>query len=110
MAKSAKYYNPDDFNEYKRKQGKCVPPVANVLAAAEHIKTLFDAKKFTWAFMGGLAMLCLGYKREMPDLHIAYEDRDFERLKAKLATDQRYAFTHIHRLRTNEIEFVCLMA
>ncbi|KAJ4990284.1 hypothetical protein SVAN01_04166 [Stagonosporopsis vannaccii] len=89
MAKSATYYNVDDFNNYKRTQGKCVPPRTNVLAAASHIQTLFDAKKFTYGFMGGLPMLCLGYKREMPDLHIAYNDKDFERLQVKLESDRR---------------------
>ena len=92
MAKSAKYYDVDDFNNYKRKQGKCVPPRTNVLAAASYIQALFDAKKFTCGFMGGLAMLCLGYRREMPDLHVAYDDKDFERLKAKLESDQRYVW------------------
>ncbi|KAL1605533.1 hypothetical protein SLS59_003335 [Nothophoma quercina] len=89
MAKSAKYYNTEDFKNYKRQLGKCVPPRSNILAAANHIQALFDSKKFTWGFMGGLAISCLGYKREMPDLHIAYDDKDFERLKAKLESDQR---------------------
>jgi hypothetical protein len=92
MARSAKYYNVEDFNNYKRKQEKCLPPRQNVLAAARHIQKLFDAKKFTWGFMGGLAMLCLGYKREMPDLHVAYDDKDFERIISKLEADQRYAY------------------
>lgn len=39
--------------------------------------------------MGGLEMLCLGYRREMPDVHIAYDDKDFNRVKAKLEADQR---------------------
>lgn len=90
MAKSASYYNVDDFNNYKRTQGRCIPPRANVLAAANHIQTLFDAKEFTYGFMGGLPMLCLGYKREMPDLHITYDARDFERLGVKLGSDRRY--------------------
>ncbi|KAJ8109943.1 hypothetical protein OPT61_g7083 [Boeremia exigua] len=89
MAKSAGYYNVDDFNKYKKTQGRCLPPRINVLAAATHIQALLDAKKLTYGFMGGLPMLCLGYKREMPDLHIAYDAREFERLKAKLETDRR---------------------
>ena len=93
MGKSASYYNVDDFNEYKKKQGKCLPPRINVLAAACHIQALFDAKKFTYGFIGGLPMLCLGYKREMPDLHIAYDDKDFERLKAKLGSNPRYVIS-----------------
>jgi|SRR5690242_1630036 len=91
MAKSAGHYNVDDFNNYKRAQGKCIPPRTNVLAAASHIQTLFDAKKFTYGFMGGLPMLSMGYKREMPDLHIAYDEKDFERLQVKLGSDRRYA-------------------
>lgn len=90
MAKFAGYYDVDDFNDYKRKQAKCLPPRTNVLAAACHIQKLFDAKNFMYGFMGGLSMLCLGYKREMPDLHIAYDDKDFERLKSKLGNDRRY--------------------
>jgi hypothetical protein len=91
MAKSSGYYNVADFNEYKRKHGKCLPPRVNVLIAACYIQEFFDAKKFTYGFMGGLPMLCLGYKREMPDLHIAYDAKDFERLKSKLENNRRYA-------------------
>lgn len=91
MAKSAKYYNVDEFNDSKRKLGKFVPPRTNVIAAASYLQAFFNAKKFTWGFMGGLPMLCLGYKREMPDLHIAYDDKDFERLRSKLESDHRYA-------------------
>jgi hypothetical protein len=40
--------------------------------------------------MGGLEMLCLGYRREMPDLQIAYDDKDFHKIKSKLEHDQRY--------------------
>lgn len=101
MPKPAQHYNVDDFKDYKRKQGKCLPPRNNVLAAASHIQALFNAKKFTWGFMGGLAMLCLGYKREMPDLHISYDDKDFERLKSKLESDKRYVSSiciNIHAL------------
>lgn len=92
MAKSAGYYNLDDFNQYKKSQGKCLPPRINVLAAANHIQALFDAKKSTYGFAGGLPMLCLGYKREVPDLHIVYDTRVFEGLKAKLESDRRYVF------------------
>ncbi|KAF3003550.1 hypothetical protein E8E13_005969 [Curvularia kusanoi] len=89
MGKPAAYYNSDDFNKYKKTQGKCIPPRSNVLAAACHIQALFDTKRFTYGFLGGLPMLCMGYKREMPDLHVAYDDRDFDRLTAKLGSDRR---------------------
>lgn len=90
MAKSCGYYNVTDYNDYKRSHGKCLPPRINILTAACHIQELFDAKKLTYGFMGGLPMLCLGYKREMPDLHIAYDAKDFERLKSKLENNRRY--------------------
>ncbi|KAF3052605.1 hypothetical protein E8E11_010267 [Didymella keratinophila] len=89
MAKSGGYYNVTDFNEYKRKHGRCLPPRANILTAACHVQEFFDAKKITYGFTGGLPMLCLGYKREMPDLHIAYDAKDFERLKSKLENNRR---------------------
>ena len=98
MGKSATYYNLDDFNTYKKAQGKCLPPRNNVLAAACHIQALLDAKKFTYGFLGGLPMLCLGCKREMPDLHVAYEERDFERLQKKLGSDRRYVVVVSHQL------------
>jgi len=88
-----------DFNEYKRKHGNCLPPRANVLTAACHIQEFFDAKKITYGFTGGLPMLCLGYKREMPDLHIAYDAKDFERLKSKLENNRRYAVLSCARFR-----------
>lgn len=100
MAKPAKHYNVDEFNEYKRKLGKYVPPRTNMIAAASYLHAFFNAKKFIWGFMGGLPMLCLGYKREMPDLHIAYDDKDFERLKSKLESDQRYALVSSTRSHT----------
>jgi hypothetical protein len=92
MAKKMGYYNVEDFTRQKKQQEKeiVVPPRPNFLAAAKHLRSLFDSKKFTYAFMGGLEVLCLGYRREMPDLQIAYDDRDFNRIKAKLEADQRY--------------------
>ncbi|KAF1919556.1 hypothetical protein BDU57DRAFT_144367 [Ampelomyces quisqualis] len=91
MAKKMGYYNVEDFTRQKKQQEKeiVVPPRANFLAAAKHLRSLFDGKKFTYAFMGSLEMLCLGCRREMPDLQIAYDDRDFNRIKAKLEVDQR---------------------
>ena len=93
MADKLKYYNVEEYNKQKRQPGKDirVSPRANFLAAANHIRDLFESKKFTYGFVGGLEMLCLGYRREMPDLHIAYDDRDFNRIKVKLEADKRYA-------------------
>lgn len=91
MGETGKYYNVDDFNNWKRKQGREFksPPRANFLAAANYIGSLLDGKKCNWAAIGGLAMLCLGSRREMPDLHIVYDDRDFPRIKVKLESDRR---------------------
>ncbi|CAG5163645.1 uncharacterized protein ALTATR162_LOCUS6513 [Alternaria atra] len=66
-----------------------IPPQANVLAAASHVRRLFESKKFTYAIMGELAMLCLGYKCEIRDVFIAYDDKDYNRIKKKLEADRR---------------------
>ncbi|PSN62320.1 hypothetical protein BS50DRAFT_502737 [Corynespora cassiicola Philippines] len=70
-----------------------IPPRANFLAAANYMKNLFDGKKFNWAAMGGLALLCLGARRDMFEIQIVYEDRDFNRIKPKLEADQRIRMT-----------------
>ncbi|KAF2032498.1 hypothetical protein EK21DRAFT_98894 [Setomelanomma holmii] len=83
-------YNVEDYLKQKRQQDKVrVPPMANFLAAASHMRKLLEGKSLTYGIMGGLEMLCLGYRREMPDLQLAYDDRDFHRIKAKLEADQR---------------------
>jgi hypothetical protein len=91
MASKMGYYNVEEFTKQKRDEIKeiKVPPKANILAAADHIKKVFEGKKFIYAFMGGLEMLCLGYRREMPDLQVAYDDKDFHKIKSKLESDQR---------------------
>jgi len=68
-----------------------IPPQANVLAAASYIRRLFEIKKLTYAIMGELAMLCLGYGCEVRDVFIAYDDKDYNRIKKKLEADRRYA-------------------
>jgi hypothetical protein len=95
MASKMGYYNVEEFMKQKRQQEKHIkiPPKANFLAAIDHIRKLFEGKKFTYAIMGGLEMLCLGYRREMPDLQIAYDDKDFHKIKSKLEHDQRYVIT-----------------
>jgi hypothetical protein len=79
----------DERRETKQERGYKIPPRANLLAAANHIRTFFDAKKFAWSFFGGLEILCLGYRREQPDLHVVYDSRDFERIRKKLESDHR---------------------
>lgn len=67
-----------------------LPPQANVLAAASHVRRLFENKKITYAIMGELAMLCLGHRCELRDVFIAYDDKDYNRIKKKLEADRRY--------------------
>ncbi|KAJ4368019.1 hypothetical protein N0V83_006374 [Neocucurbitaria cava] len=90
MANNAGYFNVE-VNQPKNQEtkGVAIPPMTNFLAAADHIRQLFESKKFAYGIMGGLEMLCLGYRREMPDLHIAYEDKDFNKIKVKLEADKR---------------------
>ncbi|CAO2654576.1 Nn.00g113090.m01.CDS01 [Neocucurbitaria sp. VM-36] len=90
MANTVGYFNVE-IKQQKKQQanGIEIPPRANFLAAADHIRYLFESKKFTYAVMGALEMLCLGYRREMPDLHIAYDDKDFNKIKVKLEGDKR---------------------
>ncbi|KAH9881847.1 hypothetical protein J1614_001018 [Plenodomus biglobosus] len=69
--------------------GSRIPPWANVLAALNHIRDLFENKRFLYGVAGGFEILCLGYRREMPDLHIVYDDKDYIRIKKKLEADKR---------------------
>ncbi|KAF2659156.1 hypothetical protein K491DRAFT_702415 [Lophiostoma macrostomum CBS 122681] len=91
MGEKWKYYDVEDYKSWKRKQGKEYrsPPRENYLAAAIYIRNLFDGKKFNWAAVGSLAMLCLGSRREMSDIHIVYDDQDYKRIKSKLESDDR---------------------
>lgn len=93
MASKTGYYNVEDYQKkLHHAKGVMAPPKVNILAAAYHIRCLFEGKNFAYGIFGGLAMLCLGYQREQPDLHIAYDDKDFFRLKAKLEADRRYFY------------------
>ena len=67
-----------------------MPPQANIVAAACRIRQLFESKKFVYSIMGGLQMFCLGNEREASDLHVAYDDKDFSRIRKKLEADRRY--------------------
>ncbi len=91
MAGGKMYYNVEAYNKQKQQQGNRVIPEANFFAAANHVRDIFEGKQLPYGVMGGLEMFCLGHRRIMPDLHIAYDDRDFARIKTKLETDQRYA-------------------
>jgi hypothetical protein len=95
MAGKSKYYNVDDYTEQKKLQGTNfkIPPKQNFLAAAHHIRDLFESKKFMYGVMGGLEMLCLNHRRQMPDLHIAYDNKDYDRLKSKLEKNHRYVLS-----------------
>jgi hypothetical protein len=94
MATKMRSHNVQQFNNQPRAQGRVsqVPPQVNVVAAASHIRQLFESKKITYGIMGGLEMLCLGHQREIPDVHIVYDDKEFNRIKSKLEKDSRYAY------------------
>jgi hypothetical protein len=85
-------YDVEELNRQKRQQEKMwkAPSQANILAAVSHIRQLFENKKYPYAILAGLEMLCLGHQRELQDLHIAYDDKDFVKIKAKLDADKRY--------------------
>lgn len=52
MANKLGYYDVEDFMKHKRQQGEVrVPPKANFLAAANHIRNVFENKKFLYGFM-----------------------------------------------------------
>jgi hypothetical protein len=93
MATKNGYHNVGPVNKQQRGQGRVsrIPPQTNVVAAASYIRQLFERKNFSYGLMGGLEMLCLGHRREIPDVHIAYDDKDFSRIRAKLEKDHRYA-------------------
>ncbi|KAF1948886.1 hypothetical protein CC80DRAFT_528745 [Byssothecium circinans] len=91
MGENWKHFDAADFTSWKKKQGSAYksPPRANFLVAANHIRNVLEGKKINWAVMGGLAMMCLGSSRDMPDIHIVYDDREFSRIKMKLESDRR---------------------
>ncbi|KAF2645955.1 hypothetical protein P280DRAFT_503972 [Massarina eburnea CBS 473.64] len=91
MGEDRKTFDVADFNHWKRKQGSAYksPPRANLLAATNHIRNVLEGKKINWAVVGSLAMLCLGSRRSMPDIHVVYDDREFSRIKLKLESDRR---------------------
>ena len=91
MAEKAKYYDLEAFNTWKgQRRVNFTPPRPNFIAAASYIRKFFDAKGFEWAAIGGLAMLCIGSRREMVDIHVVYDDRDFQQIKIKWEADRRY--------------------
>ena len=90
MAGSWKYYDEKAYTAKRReqKERRC-PPSANFLAAVSYIKSLLDGKNITWAALGGLAMLCLGSRRAMPDVHIVVDGGAMEKLRVYLEKDTR---------------------
>lgn len=93
-----KYYGLEDFNSWKRSQGLNfrVPPRPNFISAAGHVASFFNSHEFTWAALGGLAMLYLGSPRNMFDIHIIYHQREFQRMKDKLELDRRYFMSFLY--------------
>lgn len=67
-----------------------MPPHTNVVAAASHVRQIFETKKLAYSIMGAFEMLCLGSGRPVSDLYFAYEHKDSSRIKKKLEADRRY--------------------
>ena len=103
MAIKTKYYKVEDYNKYKAQRGPQVIPQANLLAAADYVQSLFEKKKFLYGVLGELELLCMGLRREMMDLHIAYDDKDFNRIRTKLEADQRYVRLRRYDTGANDI-------
>lgn len=91
MADKMKYYNVTDFTKQKQQQepNTRIPPEANFFAATNHVRSILEKKKLVHGFLGGLGMLCLGYRRPMLDLHVVYDNKDFDQIKKKLEADRR---------------------
>lgn len=73
------------------RRGDKMPPQANILAAASYVRQVFESKKLAYSILGGFQMFCLGNGREVSDLHFAYEDKDFNRIRKKIESERRYA-------------------
>lgn len=91
MGEVQKYYDVEDYKRWKKSQAKAIKsaPRPNLLAAASWLRRFFEARKTNWAVLGSLAMLCLGARREIPDIHVVYDDKDFQRIRMKLQSDPR---------------------
>jgi hypothetical protein len=63
--------NPQQWKENK------MPPFMNVVAAASHLRQVFESKKLTYSIMGGFQMF-------------AYDGKDYARIKKKIEADRRY--------------------
>lgn len=92
MGEDQKYYDVEDYKRWKKGRGQKNPvaPRPNLLAAVSWLRRFFEARKTNWAAMGSLAMLCLGARREIPDIHIVYDDKEFQSIRRKLQSDARY--------------------
>lgn len=92
MSRVMGHHNVDESTQDKRHgSARIAPPEANLLAAANYVRNLFEGKKLAHGFMGEFEMVCLGHRRNIPNLQIAYDIQDFHRVKSKLEGDRRYA-------------------
>ncbi|EUC42989.1 hypothetical protein COCMIDRAFT_72321, partial [Bipolaris oryzae ATCC 44560] len=73
--------------------GNKMPPHTNVVAAASHVRQVFENKKLAYSIMGAFEMFCLGSGRPVSDLYFAYEHKDSNRIKKKLEADRRIVLT-----------------
>lgn len=79
--------NPSQ-NKPQLGRGK-MPSHTNVVAAASHVRQIFENKKLAYSIMGAFEMFCLGSGRPVSDLYFAYEHKDSSRIKKKLEADRR---------------------
>jgi hypothetical protein len=95
------YYNLEDYNAWKRNRGLKYRalPWPNFLCAVDYVTGVLDGHGVTWAAVGGLSMLCLGQTRNMFDLQIIYNRREFRKLECVLESDRRYFASHLYAQR-----------
>jgi hypothetical protein len=51
------------------------PPIQNLYAAAQYIRSLFEIHDIDYAFLGGFSMICRGHVRPTKDIDIAVQSK-----------------------------------
>ncbi|KAJ5030029.1 hypothetical protein J3E71DRAFT_337698 [Bipolaris maydis] len=94
MTSIAGHPTMENHSQSKPQQGgNKIPPHTNVVAAASHVRQIFETKKLSYSIMGAFEMFCLGSGRPVSDLYFAYEHKDSSRIKKKLDADRRIVLT-----------------
>ena len=98
--------NPSQ-NKPQLGRGK-MPSHTNVVAAASHVRQIFENKKLAYSIMGAFEMFCLGSGRPVSDLYFAYEHKDSSRIKKKLEADRRYVRANYLATSTDDTSIVLI--